>query len=239
VKPVRVPLPAPLVEGRFLDRPNRFLIRCRIPGHDEDQEVHMADPGRLRELLVPGARLWVHPAASPTRRTRWTAVLVETPGGGGVVGLRTTLPNDLVRRALEEGALPEFEGCALRKAEWTHGRSRFDFLLDGPEGRPLALEVKGVTLVEDGVARFPDAVTARGARHVRELAAMAAEGKRDAAILFVLQRDDAASIEAARTIDPGFAEALDRAREAGVRLLGRRCRVSLEAVELAEPVAVR
>jgi sugar fermentation stimulation protein A len=156
-----------------------------------------------------------------------------------VVGLRTTLPNDLIRRALEEGALPELEGWTLRKAEWSHGRSRFDFLLDGSGDEQLVLEVKGVTLVEDGVARFPDAVTARGARHVRELTAMREEGTRDTAILFVLQRDDAAFIEPARTIDPEFAEALDRARDAGVRLLGRRCRVSLHTVELAEPVPIR
>jgi sugar fermentation stimulation protein A len=156
-----------------------------------------------------------------------------------VVGLRTTLPNDLILRALEEGALPELEGWTLRKAEWTHGRSRFDFLLDGPGGRQLVLEVKGVTLVEGEAARFPDAVTARGARHVRELTAMQEEGTRDTAILFVLQRDDAAFIEPARTIDPDFAQALDHARDAGVRLLGRRCRVSLEVVELAEPVPIR
>lgn len=231
-------LPGPLVEARFLERPNRFLIRCRIPGHDGDQDVHMADPGRLRQLLVPGARVWVQPAASPSRRTRWSAVLVETSEGGEVVSLRTTLPNDLILRALQDRALSELDGWSLLRSEWTHGRSRFDFLLENEAGRRLVLEVKGVTLVEDGAGRFPDAVTARGTRHVQELTAIAREGTMEAAILFVLQRGDADSIGAARSIDPRFADALAEARRAGVRLFGRRCLVSLEEVELAGPVPV-
>lgn len=258
--PVAVSLQAPLVETRFVERPNRFLLRCRIPeaareeavrtagaaGLPADglrapvQSVHMADPGRLRELLIQGKRVWVRWAASPTRKTRWSAVLVESPDGEGLVSVNTTMPNALVHRALEMEALPEVHPWTLQQAEWTHGRSRLDFYLTAPDDRPpLVMEVKSVTLVEeDGIARFPDAVTERGARHVLELAQMARSGDYEAAILFVLQRDDARAIEAARSIDPGFADALAEAREAGVRVFGRRCRVTKQALVLGAGVPV-
>lgn len=246
--PVHVPLPGPLVEARFVERPNRFLLRCDVDGDVVD--VHMADPGRLKELLIPGKRVWIRYAASPTRRTDWSAVLVEGPDGEGLVSVDTTLPNRLIHRALAAEALDELGDWTLERAEFSMGSSRIDFLLAGagregmgraPGGRKLALEVKSVTLVEDGVALFPDAVTARGARHVRELAEIAgtidAEGRRwEAAILFVLQRPDARRIEAARSIDPDFADALRAARDAGVRVLGRRCRVTHDRLELADPV---
>lgn len=235
---VAVSLDGPLVEAYFAERPNRFLLRCRVDDHragDDIVDVHMADPGRLRELLLPGARLMVRHSPAPHRKTSWSAVLVERPGGGGWISLDTTLPNRLIHRALETGALDEFAGWRLEEREWTHGRSRLDFLLRCDHAR-LALEVKSVTLVEDGVARFPDAVTTRGARHVRELTELAGQPGWQAAILFVLQRHDATRIEAARGIDPEFAEALGEARDAGVRIFGRRCAVSPEVVELGPPV---
>lgn len=228
------------MEGRFHERPNRFLLRCHLPGHPEVQDVHMADPGRLRELLLPGRRVWVRPASSPARRTRWSAVLVESPDGKGLVSVDTTLPNRLIREALLADALDEVRPWRFHRAEWPHGRSRLDFLLVADDRPPLVMEVKSVTLVgDDGVARFPDAVTARGARHVRELAELVRSGEFEAAVLFVLQRDDALAVEAARSIDPGFADALAEARSAGVRILGRRCRVTLGHLALGDPVPVR
>ncbi len=239
--PIHVSFPGPLRPARFIERPNRFLLHCAldpdVPGAAvvEPVAVHLADPGRLEELLLPGQRVWVRPAASPTRKTEWSAVLVETPDGAGLVSVDTSVPNRLIHRALAEGALEEFDGWSLERAEWAHGRSRIDFLL-ARQDRKLALEVKSVTLVEGGVALFPDAVTARGARHVRELADLARTDGWDAAILFVLQRDDAHRIEAARSIDPTFADALAEARQAGTRVFGRRCRVTLSRLELGPPV---
>jgi sugar fermentation stimulation protein A len=277
--PIHIALPGPLVEARFVERPNRFLLRCALPGErsraagrvrernvdgsGEVVDVHMADPGRLTELLLPDRRVWIRYAAAPSRKTDWSAVLVESPDGEGLVSVDTTLPNRLIHRALAARALDELEGWTLERAEFPLGRSRIDFLLrrdasgsHGPTGerpagsapaageRKLALEVKSVTLVEDGVALFPDAVTARGARHVRELAEVAgsvdeAGNGWEAAILFVLQRPDAERIEAARSIDPEFAAALAEAEAAGVRVLGRRCRVTVDRIELAEPVPAR
>lgn len=245
---VSVSLGGPLRAARFLERPNRFLLRCALPETEAEAcagqsspgrvvEAHLADPGRLVELLLPGRRVWLRPAEpSPTRRTRWSAVLVESPDGRGMVSIDTTLPNRLVGRALQAGGLEEFAGWTLERREAPLGRSRIDFLLGRPDGCRLALEVKSVTLVEEGVALFPDAVTARGARHVRELARIAGESGWEAAILFVCQRGDADRIHAAERIDPEFALALSQARSAGVRVLGRRCRAELDRLVLADPV---
>ena len=261
---VRVAIPGPLEDARFLERPNRFLVLCRLERSGEVVAAHLADPGRLREILLPGRRSRLRPerlserppprtalaqppggrlspetgrtpgtAKGRDRATAWTALLVESPAGAGLVSLHTTLPNRLVRQALEAGVLHELAGWSLERAEVPLGRSRIDFLLRRAAQR-LALEVKSVTLVEDGMALFPDAVTARGARHVRELSELATRPDWQAAILFVVQRADAHGVRAAAAIDPVFAAALEDARRAGVHVFARRCRVALEGVELGE-----
>ena len=200
--------------------------------------AHLADPGRLKELLLPGVRLGLRPETpSETRKTSWTAMLVEAPedDAGEWVSVNTTIPNRLVRKALEVGALAEFAGWRLERHEAVFGGSRLDFLLTDGNGRKLYVEAKSVTLVEDGVAFFPDAVTARGARHVEELV-QAVEGGHEAAVLFILQRPDASRIVAAQAIDPHFSETLASADRAGVRILGRRCHVTWQGIELGGPV---
>lgn len=245
-----VRLPQPLHPARFVRRPNRFVVHARLSagagpsgdglpdGFRDGAEVvcHLADPGRLTELLVPERRLLLRHAPEPHRTTKWSVVLARGPEGDGWVSVDTTLPNRLVRRALERRALDELTGWRLERTEFQHGRSRLDFLLRDGSDRSLALEVKSVTLVEDGVGLFPDAITARGARHVEALAALAERPGWEAAVLFVCQRPDASRIRAAREIDPEFARALAGAREAGVRILGRRCRVEPRRVVLGEPV---
>lgn len=230
---------APLEPARFLRRPNRFVIHAeveRAPGAHVGVVAHLPDPGRLRELLVPGARMGLRPEPpSPTRTTRWTAMLVRDPADREWISLNTTVPNRLVRRALATGVLPEFAGWRLGRPEVRLGSSRIDFLLEGDAGRRLYVEAKSVTLVQDGVALFPDAVTARGARHLEELIRAIQEGHQ-AAVLFVLQRADASRVLAARSIDPVFSDALARAEAAGVRVLARRCSVTWEGIELGGPV---
>lgn len=292
---VSVPIPGPLQEARFLERPNRFLVLARLERTGEVVAAHMADPGRLKELLLPGVRMWLKPeggrgdagmrgrgvpglaaipddlagaggagddsdarvaqraedaqaarrrvATSPrrlVRATAWTALLVEASaadGGTGLVSLHTTLPNRLAREALLAGALAELGDWTLERAEVPLGRSRIDFLLARGDER-LALEVKSVSLVQDAVALFPDAVTERGARHLRELAEIAARPGWAAAVLFVVQRPDAREVRAAAEIDPVFAAALAHARAAGVRALARRCHVSLDALALGDALPV-
>lgn len=232
-----VPIRGPLVEGRFLERPNRFLTRVALPDGSE-VESHLANSGRLRDLLVPGRRVWLRPVSDPMRRTAFTTVLAEIPGGG-LASLDTTLPNRLTGAALTAGFLEELAGWRLEKAEAALGSHRFDFLLRSRRGpRQMVLEVKSITLVEGGVALFPDAITDRGTRHVRRLAALARRRKTMAAILFVAQRSDVCGVCAARSIDPVFAQALAEAREAGVLVLARRCEVGLEEVRMVEAVPV-
>ena len=229
--PVQISLGGPLTEARFVARPNRFLVEAELMGGGI-VVAHLADPGRLRELLVEGCRIWLRPAPDDgRRRTAWTVVLVENPTGRGLVSLDTTLPNRLIGEALADGALPEFDGWSLVRPAVPVGRHRIDFLLAAADGREMLLEVKSVTLVEAGVALFPDAVTTRGVRHLRLLRDEVGRG-RAAAVMFVVQRGDARRVRAARGIDPAFADALEEARQAGVEIHARRCRVTLDRVSL-------
>jgi sugar fermentation stimulation protein A len=247
-----LPFDGPLRAAVFLERPNRFLCRVLLDGPPgaplgEPVEAHLPDPGRLVELLVTGRRVLVEPAATLERRTRWSLRLVRTPANDGWVSLDTTLPNRLLAQAFREAALAgtdaleELPGWVMDRAEITVGPSRFDFLLKragAAAGDPgMILEAKSVTLVEEGRALFPDAVTARGARHVREMAELARQG-RPGTVIFVAQREDVESIEAAWEIDPDFADAMAEARSAGIRVLGRRCRVTPQGVTLLGPVPV-
>lgn len=231
-----------LQKASFLERPNRFLLRCMMPADCDDLctltgeeivEAHLADPGRLKELLVPGRPIWLRPVNKVGRKTKWSAVLCESPAGDSLVSLDSTLPNRLIGRALAVGAMTEFHGWSLVRPEFPLGGSRWDFLLKNSAGRRLLLEVKSVTLMEEKVALFPDALTARGAKHMRELAQIVRHGEYEAAVLFVVQRDEAECIRAAPHIDPVFAAALADAREAGVGVYGRKCIISLTGVTLA------
>jgi sugar fermentation stimulation protein A len=230
-----IPLPGPLQPARFSERPHRFGVRVQHEYDGATVLAHLADPGRLRELLLPNARVWIRAAGGPGRTTAWSAVLVETPEGE-LVPVDTTLPNRLVRVALEQGALPELAGWALLRAEAPVGASRIDFLL-GAGDATLALEVKGVSLVIGDSALFPDAVTARGRRHVLDLAQRAAAGQA-AAVLFLVTRRAARSVTAAALIDPAFAAALATAAAAGVRLLARRAHADLSSLTLGEVLPV-
>ena len=123
------PIVGPLSKATFQNRVNRFLLQVRLEDTGEAVEAHMADPGRLRELLLPGKRVWLRPAKEPKRKTRWSAVLVESPDGRELVSLDSTLPNRLIREALRRKALQEVADWDLERPEVTIGRSRFDFLL--------------------------------------------------------------------------------------------------------------
>ncbi len=169
------------------------------------------------------------------RKTRFTLALVLAQSGE-LVSVVTTLPNELVAEALGMGRIVELAEWQILRREHTWGRSRFDFLLGHGE-KQMLLEVKSVTLVKERLALFPDAVTSRGVRHVSELARARADGY-EAAVLFVVQRRDARSVTAARSIDPKFADALSEAAASGVRLLAYRCQVTLEEARITEPIPV-
>ena len=209
---MKMPLPPGLIEAEFIERPNRFLSRVRIDG--QIHESHVPDPGRLKELLVPGARVLVQAKTGAARKTKFATVMVYS--GTELISINSQLPNQFVRFCLDHQAIPALAGWQVKKQEFQVGRSRFDFLLEQGH-REKVLEVKSATLVEAGIARWPDAVSARGARHVRHLAE-ALSDLRSAAVLFIIQRSDAHSFEPHWGRDPVFAEALQNAVRQGVEL---------------------
>ena len=208
----------PLMPATYVRRPNRFIVEAKLES-GEVVPTHLADPGRLRELLVPDAELRLRPVPEDNpRKTRYTVALVRSQDPPRRwVSVDTSLPNRLAERLFRENRLPGFPECTDLRREVTRGHSRFDFLITGVGGAEILVEVKSVTLVENGAARFPDAPTVRGARHVRELTEIVRDGGR-AAVLFVVQRDDADHVEPKADTDPDFAEALRLAEKAGVGL---------------------
>ena len=187
-----------LEEGHFIVRLNRFAALAEVAGREET--VHVANSGRLRELLKPGRRLLLAPAPGESRKTRYDLALVDL--GHTMVSADARLPNALVAEALAAGRLEQFVEYPEVRREVTYGESRLDLALDGRSGR-CYLETKSVTLVEDGgVALFPDAPTTRGVKHLHTLIEAAAEGYRAGAI-FVVQRSDAACLSPHDESDPG------------------------------------
>mgnify|MGYP003700877885 CR=1 FL=1 len=215
--------PAPLIPGRLERRYKRFLSDIRL---DDGREItaHCANPGSMLGLATPGARVWLSPADNPKRKLRWSWELVEVPGdaGAALVGINTGRANALVAEALAAGQIPEVADHHGLRREVRYGAgSRVDFLLEGE--RPCYLEVKSVTLKRrPGLAEFPDAVTARGTRHLAELAAMVREGHR-AVLLFLVQRGDCERVAVAEDIDPAYAAAFAEARATGVEILCYNC----------------
>jgi sugar fermentation stimulation protein A len=247
--------PEPLIPGRLQRRYKRFLADVVLDaGSAGGGEVvaHCANPGSMLGLAEPGSRVWLSPAGNPARKLRWSWELVEVPAqsggqsgvpgagaaGGCLVGINTGRANALVGEALAAGRIPELAGYDSLRREVRYGaNSRVDFLLEragGPSSAALAcyLEVKSVTLARGGgLAEFPDAVTARGSKHLAELAAVARQGGR-AVLLFLVQRADCARVAAAADIDPAYAAALIQAKADGVEILCYNCRLSPAAIAL-------
>lgn len=207
-----MPVPWELVPAAFVDRPNRFITNIRIDG--AVVPAHLPDPGRLLELLLPGVDLLVQHNPGPQRKTDYTTHLVRYRHRW--VCINTLLPNQFVAFLLKDRALPFLKDWSLAGREVTKDHSRFDFLLE-QGGEQLWLEVKSVTYAEDGIARFPDAVSERAARHARHLAQLSRDGH-PAMILFVIQRDDARLFTPMWDRDPEVGRALNEAREAGVAI---------------------
>jgi sugar fermentation stimulation protein A len=189
----------------------------------------------------PLSRVWLSDSGNPQRKYPYTWELIETDLGGGpeLVGVNTGQPHQLVAEAIEARLIPELRDYPSVRREVRYGEnSRIDFLLDDPARKPYYLEVKNVHLMrKPGLAEFPDSVTERGAKHLRELAAMRKIGAR-AVLLFVIQIPSADRFAVARDIDPDYALAFDRARDRGVEMLAWRCNVNLAGIEIAAPVPI-
>jgi sugar fermentation stimulation protein A len=222
-----------LVEGRFLQRDNRFRVTVEIAGHPVS--AHLPNSGRLTELLTPGRPCWLEPFDSPHRKTDFDLKLMQY--AGVFVSVDARLPNALFAEALKSERLQPFRPYEQFEREVSLGESRLDFRLTASKGHCCWVEVKSVTLVEDGVARFPDAPTARGARHLRELTQVVNDGA-DAAVVFVVQRSDAVHFSPHDQADPTFGAALREAASADVKMYAWACDVSREAIAIARQLPI-
>ena len=238
--------PFELLPARFISRPNRFVVTARLAGQDEAVRAHCADPGRMRELLLPQTRVYLSRSANARRKTMYDLRLVVHPQNGELVSVDSQLPNRLFSEAMERDALESFRDYFIAKREVLSPvgisprgtRSRFDFLLEDGMGTEMWLEVKSATLVEDRIALFPDARTERGRRHVLELADLREHFGLRAAIVFIVQRADADEMRPQWVIDPAFASALHEAYQRGVELHSYTCTVTLQEICVDRPIPV-
>ena len=254
-----------IVEAKFIERENRFVARVELPG-GEISRVHVKNTGRCRELLLPGADVYLedHADHMGNRKMRYSLIAVEknlaigkqTDGKQGervdadiqtlLINMDSQAPNKVVHEALKSGVLklPGFSQLTNIQPEKTYGKSRFDFYVEGISGsganekiQKAFIEVKGVTLESDGFARFPDAPTERGVKHIEELCGAIDDGYK-AYIVFVIQMKKIHTFGPNYETHPQFGEALAKAAEKGVQILAYDCEVTPDSLQLDMPVSV-
>lgn len=219
-----------MIPGTFLSRPNRFIAHVQINGQAE--VVHVKNTGRCRELLPAGATVWCQKSDNPSRKTKYDLITVQK--GSRLINMDSQAPNSAAREWLLSGGLGQVEDL---RSEVFHGDSRFDFSFS-LNGKPCFLEVKGVTLENDGVCAFPDAPTERGTKHLRGLTEAAKAGF-GAYVLFVIQMTDVKYLHPNDATDPNFGTALREAAANGVEILAMDCRVTVDSMTIRNPVPVK
>ena len=219
-----------IYKGTFLERPNRFIAYIKINGKQET--VHVKNTGRCRELLIPGAEVYVQKSDNPERKTGWDLIGVKK--GDRLINMDSQIPNRIVKEWLEAGNL--ITGITKIRPEYTYGNSRLDLYVEAGE-RKILIEVKGVTLEEEGVVRFPDAPSERAVKHVDELIKAVEDGY-EAYVFFVIQMDEVRYFTPNRDTHREFAEALVRAAEAGVHITAYDCCVETDSIAVKEEVPV-
>ena len=225
-----------VIEGTFLERPNRFIAYVNIEGRKET--VHVKNTGRCKELLTAGSKVYLSVADNPNRKTKYDLIAVEKQREGKsplLINMDSQIVNDVAEEWLKRGKL--FSDRAVVRREVTYGKSRFDFYIEDQE-RKVFLEVKGVTLEHNGVVSFPDAPTERGVKHIRELIQCTEEGY-EAYILFIIQMKDVTSFYPNDSTHKAFGDALRQANKAGVKILAYDCKVTPKSIELDGQIVVQ
>lgn len=222
-----------IIKGRFLDRPNRFVAHVDIGG--ETLPCHVKNTGRCRELLLPGVPVYLQKSDNPSRKTRYDLICVEK--GDMLVNMDSQIPNYVVAEWLQKGSL--FSRDARIQMEKSYENSRFDLYVEtmGTPERKAYLEVKGVTLEIDRQARFPDAPTQRGVKHVRELMQCTQDGY-EAYLIFVIQMAGIKGFAPNWATHPEFGRALQEAQQAGVQILAYGCQVRPDEITLDTPIPI-
>ncbi len=223
-----------IIKGIFISRPNRFIARVEIDGKAET--VHVKNTGRCREILIPGCTVYLEKAESPLRKTPYDLIAVEkaTENGTILINMDSQIPNAVAAEFLpQSGLFPE--GTVFRR-EVTYGSSRFDLYAEYGD-RKAFIEVKGVTLENEGLALFPDAPTERGVKHIKELTEAKNKGF-EAYIMFIIQMTRVHTFSPNRLMHPEFADALKAADEAGVKILAYTCNVTPDSIRVKNPVKI-
>lgn len=219
-----------MTPGVFLARPNRFIAHVELDGKEEI--VHVKNTGRCRELLPAGAKVWCQRSDNPNRKTKFDLITVQK--GERLINMDSQAPNAAAKEWLLAGGLGEIQNL---RAETVHGDSRFDFSFTLDE-KTCFLEVKGVTLEEDGICAFPDAPTERGVKHLRGLTRAAKEGY-GAYVLFVIQMPDVKYLHPNDATDPAFGAALREAAANGVQVIAMDCAVAPDTMDIRLRVPVK
>ena len=214
-----------IVQGTFINRPNRFIAQVELEGRQE--MVHVKNTGRCRELLLPGSEVWLTAPGTPGRKTKYDLVAVRKDTGG-LFNIDSQAPNRVVKEWL---AARNYDRIV---PEYTYGESRIDFYMER-EGLRFLMEVKGCTLETHGMGYFPDAPTERGVKHLRELARAAGEGYQ-AILAFVIQMEGVREVRPNVATHPAFGKALEEAKAAGVRVLFLPCHVEPDVLEIVNGV---
>ena len=233
--------PNPLIPGQLIKRYKRFLADVEFED-GRTTTAHCANPGSMLGLAEPGSTVWLSESDNPKRKLKFSWELVEVDLGAGptLVGINTAHPNALVAEAIQSGTISELSGYPALRREVKYGvNSRIDILLEDNSLNRCYVEIKNVHLMrKNGLAEFPDSVTARGKKHLDELSNMVREGHR-AFMVYLIQREDAKDFSLARDIDPAYGEAFDAATQAGVEALAFACDISPEGIEVANRIPIR
>jgi sugar fermentation stimulation protein A len=226
----------PLIPGKLIKRYKRFLADVRLDT-GETVMVHCPNSGSMKGCAVPGCPVWLSVSDNPRRKLRYTWELIRTPAS--MIGINTQVPNRLIKTAIETGQIPELAGYGRVRPEVTVRKgTRLDLVLEEPGRRNCYVEIKNCTLVEDGTAMFPDAVTVRGQKHLDELTDLVKTGHR-AVIFFLIQRMDAQRFSPAAGIDPAYARKLVQAGEHGVEIITRDVVIDLNQIRVRRALPVQ
>jgi sugar fermentation stimulation protein A len=228
--------PEPLVRGTLVSRYKRFLSDIEL-SNGELVVAHCANPGAMLGLNTAGAEVWLSKSANPLRKLAYSWELIRV--GDHLVGINTSLPNPIVASAVAAGKIKELRGYSTLRREVRYGvNSRIDLLLEEP-GKPTCyVEIKNVHLKRGPAAEFPDCPTARGAKHLRELTEMVAQGSR-AVMVYLVQRGDCDYFTVADDLDPAYGKGLREAVRRGVETICYTCEVTVDSIELSGPLPVR